>query len=91
MYRFIAFPHFLWPYIGYLPCRDKNSFGPTHFMICDQILNFNLCKTFNFYAHFSAERWEYKLKVNQILLIVTKFSPLANVNALHTALSKHML
>ena len=62
--RFTAFSHFVWSYIGCLPCRDKNSFRPT-LISCEQILTFNLCKTFNLYAHFSAERWEYKLKVDK--------------------------
>ena len=50
----------------------KQKFRAHAFYDLCQTLNFNLCKTFNFYAHFSAERWEYKLKVNHFY----KFSKL---------------
>ena len=52
----------------------KNRLGPKLFIIYDQLLIFNLCKTYNLYAHFSAEHWEFKIEINQIC----KFSNVAH-------------
>ena len=73
--KIIVFPHFSWPYLSCLPCRDNNSLGPTLFIVYDQTLTFNLCKTCNFYAHLVRNAGNLRLKlINftslQILLIV---------------------
>ena len=84
---FSTFSHFLWPFLNYLPCRGKSNLGPTLFIICIQTSAFNICKKWNFYEHFSEERWESNIEIKQIYIFSnfsysTRVISLKNVNVL---------
>ena len=71
------------------PLQGQNSLGSKLFIIYDQTLTFNLCKACDFYAHFSAERWEFKIKIKQFYKFSnfaynTKVISMTIVNALQT-------